>query len=247
MEEKFIERDIKAESILSYYGWDDFTVEMKGIFHRNYSPDIMSKLTDRDKIELSRDSLYHLLPENLFFNDDDFNNSEVLKEKKKKRKLFFQPFDNAYFNLSVSLEKEINNISEKHLRSMIDFFDGENFSDAEGVLLNNLNLSGFSSEIRGNERLIIDLLKIILDIKKIELIKNNDPACGELLKKTFVIHIPKLSTEEYFNKNHQVNKLFKILQEYFLPFDVEYNFKIKDRQQKFMLQENLILDYNTNI
>jgi hypothetical protein len=224
---------------LAAYGMEEVAVEMKGIFHRNYSPDLMSKPTDKEKIELSRDSIYHQLPENLFFTDDDLKHSEIFKEKRKKRKLFFQPLDSEYFNLSLALEKEINSISEENIRNLIDSPN----EDMEDSLLDNISLS----EIRGNERLITDIVKIILDIQKIELIKMENPACPECIRKTFIIHIPKLTTKEYFQKNNQIAKLFGILKEYFLPFDIEYDFKIKDRQHKFILYENLILDYNTNI
>jgi len=240
-------RELKAESVLSLYDLQDFAVEMKGIFHRNYSPDLMSKPTDKDKIELSRDSIYHLLPENLFFGDNELKNSENLKEKKRKRKLFFQPFDNEYFNFLLKLEKEINNIFGKYIFNMTSYPNWEMPQKTAEDTLDVLNLSDFASEIRGNETLIVDILKIILNVSKIELIKNDNSAYQEPIRKTFIIHIPKLSNEEYFQKSNQVVKMFEIFKEYFLPFDMEYDFKIKDKQQKFILSENLILDYNTNI
>jgi len=226
-------RELKAESILSLSDLQNFVVEMKGIFYRNYSSDLMSNPTDKENknIELSRDSIYHLLPEGLFFNKDDIKDTDKFKNKKKERELFFQPFESKYFHLSLKLEKEINDIFEK------DFLNLTNSSCFP-------NLTYLAGVIRGNELLIIDILKIILNVSKIELIKINN---SEFIRKTFIIHIPKLSMEQYVQKNHQISKIFEILKEYFLPFDIEYNFKIKDRQQKFILQENLILDYNINL
>ena len=245
MEQKISDfQELKAESVLSLYGLQDFVVEMKGIFHRNYSPDLMSKPTDNDRIELSRDSIYHLLPEGLFFGDDELKNNELFKEKKKRRKLFFQPFDTEYFNLSLKLEKELNDIFEKHLFNLKNHIDKDILPEIKEDII---CLSDFINRVRGNEMLIIDILKLILNIQKIELVKNNHPDYPEITRKTFIIHILNLSTEEYFQKNHQIEKIFTVFEEYFLPFDVEYDFKIKDRQQKFILYENLILDYNTNL
>ena len=233
-------RELKAETILSLYGWGDFEVEMHGIFHRNYSPDLMSKPTDKERVELSRDSIYHLLPEGLFFNEDDLRNKETLKEKKKYRNFFFQFFDTEYFKLSLKLEQEINNISENHILKLKNYLHNDSLDD----MFNILNLSDFISEIRGNERLIVDILKIILDVEKVDLLTIEN---SEITRKRFIIHIPNLSVEEYFQKNNQIANIFDILNEYFLPFDIEYDFKIKDREQKFILSENLILDYNTNL
>lgn len=241
-------REIKAESILSLYDLGDFALEMNGIFHRNYSSDLMSKLSNKEEIELSRDSVYHLLPEGLFFNEEELLNSEILREKKKKRKFFFQLFDTEYFKLSLKLEQEINNISEKQVRNLKDHSINRDIEPkTEEDMLNILNHSDFVCEIRGKEWLIVDILKMILDIKKIELIKIEDFNSPEIIRKRFIIHIPNLSVEEYFQKNHQISKMFEILKEYFLPFDIEYDFKIKDRKHKFILSQNLILDYNTNI
>ena len=224
-------RELKAESLLALSDMQDAVVKMKGIFYRNYSSDLMSHPTDSEKIELSRDSIFHLLREGLFFDEDDIKDKDKFEEKKEKRELFFLPFDSEYFNLSLKLEKEINDICEKDLLNLprSPYFP---------------NLTCLAGVIRGNEPLIIDILKTIINAPKIELIKNNH---SEFIKKTFIIHIPKLSTEQYAQKKLQISKIFEIFKEYFLPFDIEYDFKIKDRQQKFILHENLILDYNINL
>ena len=237
-------RELKAESILSLQDLQDFVVEMKGIFYRNYSPDLMSNPVDKEEIELSRDGILHLLPEGLFFNEDDPKNSEIFDEKKEKSKLFFRPFDTEYFNLSLKLEKEINRISGKSNFSLTDFLSRDILPETEEDFL---SLSGFVSAIRGNEALIIDILKIILNVPKIELIKIDNFVCSGVIRKRFIIHISNLSTEQYAQKNHQISGIFEIFKEYFLPFEIEYDFKIKDRQQKFILHENLILDYNINL
>jgi len=238
-------KDLKAESVLSLYDLQNFVVEMKGIFYRNYSPDLMSDPNEKETIELSRDGISHLLPEGLFFSENDFKDSTIFEEKKRNRRNFFQPFDNEYFSISLDLEKEINHISEKSLFSLIDFLSQNTIQTTEEDMINFFNVSALVSAIRGNEMLIIDILKIILNIQKIELIKINT-ACG-FAQKRFIIHIPNLSTEQYIEKKHHISKIFEVLKEYFLPFEVEYDFKIKDRQQKFILNGKLILDYNTNI
>ena len=117
------------------------------------------------------------------------------------------------------------------------FFDNDKITKIASLqfLLPQIN------QIKGNENLIINVLKIILNVKKIELTEKN------YYTKCFIIHIPNLSKKEYFEKTQQVSDIFELFREYFFSFDIDYDFKIKDREHKFILNENLILDYNTNL
>ncbi|MDR1553541.1 MAG: hypothetical protein LBS69_08795 [Prevotellaceae bacterium] len=239
-------REIKAETILSLENLSDFaiqTYENSGTFYRNYSPDLVDY--HNNMLTLSRDGIYKLLPEGLFFSEEELKNNttfketfEQIKDEKKRISLFFQPFDTEYFKLSLALEKQINKLSEKSNEILLKlFFD----KTIEGYATSLRSLFPHISQIKGNEYLIINILKIILDVSKIELIKK------ECHRKCFIIHIPNFYREEYTQKTQQISTLFDTLKEYFLPFDIDYDFKIKDQQQKFILGENLILDYNTNI
>ena len=248
--ENFYLREIKAETILALEEITDFSIltkENSGTFCRNYSSDIIDCDNINNTITLSRDSIYKLLPEALFFEEEELRNSknfkdtsDKIKEKKKEISYFFQPFDTEYFKLSLTLEKEINKISEKSNKILLDLFFEKNKIAKINPIFSQFLLPQIN-QIKGNELLIIDILKIILKVKKIELIEINN------YDKRFIIHIPNLSKDEYFQKTQEVSDIFEILKEYFSPFDTNYDFKIKDREQKFILGKNLILDYNVNI
>ena len=243
--------EIRAETILSLEDPPGFSVQTKensGAFYRNYSFDLIKYDSD-NTITLSRDSLYHLLPEGLFFEEDELKNSkdfketsEKMKEKRRDISHFFQPFDTKYFNLSLALEKQMNKISEKGNEILLDLFFDKSAATVETGRAPSLQLLiPQISQIKGNEYLIINILKTILHIKKIELIEL------DYCTKRFIIHIPNLSKEEYNQKTEQISGIFEIFKEYFFPFNIDYDFKIKDREQKFILSNNLILDYNVNI
>jgi len=55
-----------------------------------------------------------------------------------------------------------------------------------------------------------------------------------------------LSAEQYAQENQRASKVFKTIKDNFLPFEIEYDFKIQDRKQEFKLGKNLILGYNIN-
>ncbi|MDR1761464.1 MAG: hypothetical protein LBR55_03340 [Bacteroidales bacterium] len=245
-------REIKAETIVALQDLSDFSVQTKengGAFYRNYSSDLIRYDSDTNTITLSRDGIYNLLPEGLFFEEDELRNSKnfketrnKIKEKKKEISHFFQPFDTEYFKLSLALEKHINKCAEKGNEILLDlFFDNDNVAaDVETWCAASFLLPQIS-QIKGNEHVIGGVLKTILHAPKVELIET------DYCNKSFIIYISNLSKKEYFEKKQQVSDIFKILEEYVLPFDVNYDFKIKDREQKFILNENLILDYNTNL
>jgi len=245
-------QEIRAETLLSLEDLHGFSVQTKensGTFYRNYSSDLIEYDSSSNTITLSRDGIYNVLPEGLFFEEDELKSRknfeksrEKIKEKKRDISHFFQPFDTEYFNLSLALEKQINNISEKGNTILLDlFFDNDNIGAAAKTWSAASLLLPQIGQIKGNEYAIGNILKTILDAKKVELIETD---CNT---KRFIIHIPNLSKEEYFEKTQQVSGIFTILEEYFLPFDIAYDFKIKDRTQKFIVGENLILDYNTNL
>ncbi len=213
-------QEIKAETILSLENLPDFSVqteENSGIFYRNYSPDLVKYDSNNNTVTLSRDSIYNLLPERLFFEEDELKNSknieetnEQIKNKKKHISYFFQPFDTEYFKLSLALEKQINKLSEKSNKVLLDlFFDKIAETEVEHLQF----LLPQISQIKGNELLIINVLKIILNVKKIELVEN------DCYSKCFIIHIHNLAKEEYTRKTQQISVIFEILKEYFLPLD----------------------------
>jgi len=82
-------QEIKAETILSLKDLPDFLVqkENSGTFYRNYSPDLIEYDNFNNTVTLSRDGVYNLLPEGLFFKEDELNSknfqdaSDKIKEK----------------------------------------------------------------------------------------------------------------------------------------------------------------------
>lgn len=245
-------REIKAETIVSLLDLPVFAVQTKekgGTFYRNYSSDLIEYDRNTNTITLSQDGIYNLLPEGLFFNEDELKSSKNfkvssarIKEKKKEINHFFQPFDTEYFKLSVALEKQINKLTEKGNEILLDlFFDTTADKKTQYAASLQQFLLPHSSHIKGNEHAIRNVLKSLLHAKKIELIET------DYCNKRFIIHIPNLSKEEYVQKVKQISDIFEILEEYFLPFNINYDFRLKDREQKFILGEDLILDYNVNI
>lgn len=247
---------IKAETLLSLCNIEEnFNVRMAGIFSRNYSEDIINIDNEDDKttVVLSRDGLFHLLPEGLFFEERMLQNSEKcnfdfkstyteFKKRKKEIETFFQPFDTTYFKLNLELEYKLNNFTKIGNDIFIDSFLDISEIDTNNKYIAALKtLLPFTCQLRGNIVLLIDILKNILSVEKIDIKEI------ALFYTRFIIHKENLSKEEYIAMDNDLRQFFDFFCQWFLPVERKYDYRIKDYKQPFVLKDSLILDYNTHL
>lgn len=243
--------DIKAETIVSQLEIPQFAVRNKGIFYRNYSDDLVSIKEENNfpLIELSRDGIFHLLPEGLFFKENrlKINDKHVLEQENDKIRnerakidQFFLPFETRYFQLSLELESRLNEIAEKRNHIVSDYlFEGVEIDTQNSYIQSLLPLLPYISDLRGNFELLRDLLQIIFSAK-VEFRRNG-------LSLFLVIHKRKLQKGEYFSMDDELKHFFDFFTEWFLPIEVDFDFRIKDYDEKFTLGSPLLLDYNTHL
>jgi len=246
--------EVKAETLVSQMKIsEDFGLRWSGIFFRNYSDDLMSVKNEDEKtvIELSRDGVFQLLPEGLFFDEDhlkrksksgyDFKKEQAEIEKLKKTMFaFFNPFDAHYFSMSVEMEKKLNHISQDGNAMMMNFFGNEPEIDTDNEYILKIKpLLPFTSYLRGNIALLTDILKNVFSVEKIEIRKIKP------LFLRFVIHKDGLNKEQYLSMYNNLIAFFDFFGQWFLPIEIEYDYQIKSYKDTFKLGNTLILDYNT--
>jgi len=259
---------IKAESLLSSFldSCSNTNIEFQGVFSRNYHNDIIElndTIISKENslyLWLSRDSMFHILPEGLFFKEntlrkiDSEKNNEKFKaeeeritKEKQKIKLFFNPFDKTYFNLRFELEKKLNEIAQNRTKQLVDeLFDIFHITQDNQLIRKIIPLLPVASEIRGNILLWKDILKNVFYPEKVDVRiadRRNKGQIRKYMKTT--IHIEKLTTAEFINLKKDIDVFAKFFYEWFLPVDLGYEFKIKDIKEKFVLGSPLTLDYNT--
>jgi hypothetical protein len=246
--------EIKAENLIAQMDTkDNFDVRMRGIFSRNYAEDLLSVQQDEGNFtfELSRDGIFQLLPENLFFEENklknfskgDFKDNYKQFEKEKKQfELFFQVFDREYFKQSLALEETLNDIAEKGNAIFEPLLEDVFEADTDNEYILKLKkLLPFASQIRGNLALLTDVLKNVFSVKKID-VKKTKP-----LFVLFIIHKEGLSKEEYLEINKKADDFFDYFCRWFMSVELECDYKFKDYSAPFTLGNTLILDYNTNL
>lgn len=247
-------KDIKAETLLAQMDLPaDPEVCMQGIFSRNYSEDLICVRNEEGKavVELSRDGVFHLLPEGLFFEENrikDIPNNDFepgytrFKEEKEYVKSFFRVFDQLYFKQTLEMEKKLNILAEKGNRIFLGEFLDERELDSDNEYISKIKtILPFVSLLRGNLALLTELLKEILAVNKVEL-KKTKPFCMQ-----FIIHREGLSKEEYLSMDKNMAAFFVFFCQWFLPVEMKFNYRIKDYTNPFRLGNTLLLDYNTHL
>ena len=267
-----IHENIKAESFLTSVmeSVSGANIEFNGVFSRNYFGDIIffdyERMMDKQmlNIKLSRDSLFHILPEGLFFRENELRkaakekNEEKFKaleerivREKKKVLSFFYPFDKTYFSLRFDLEKQINEFADNRTQIFIDkLFDIYDIDEDNNPLIRRIiPLLPFASEIRSNKMIWRDILKNIffpasVDVRIAEK-RNKRGLIRPIVKAT--IHIEKLSNEELISIKKAVDPFARFFYEWFIPVDMGCEFKVADVKERFVLGKPLTLGYNTQM
>jgi len=263
--------NIKAESFLTSMleSLSAIHLEFQGVFSRNYLNDIIYIDRDTDlerdrlNIKLSRDSLFHILPEGLFFREDELR--KVQKEKnvekfkalsekiiKEKQKIlsFYYPFDKTYFGLSFELEKTVNDLAANRTAILMDKLfniyqiDGEN-----DFIRKTIPLLPLASQIRSNKTIWRDIFKNIFYPADVDVRIVEKPNAADLMRgavKT-TLNIEKLSNREFKKIKQEVDVFAHFFYEWFMPADMGYEFKVKDKKERFVLGKEITLDYNTQL
>jgi hypothetical protein len=260
--------NIKAETWLTTFteSCSEINFDIQGVFSRNYNEDVISADYSDDMnhkliVSLSRDGLFHILPEGLFFventlrdvakkNDrEKFQQEEerIMKEKKKIR-LFFQPFDTAYFQLRFVLEKNLNKLAENRAQILMDaIFDIYPLESDNPHIRKIIPLLPLASEIRGNPQVLTDLLRGVFFPATAEMFlqkkRKREEKARNILK--INVYIEKLSAIEFRTLQKEGEEFAQFFAEWFLPVDLSYEFKIKDKTERFVLGKAMTLDYNT--
>ena len=261
--------NIKAESFLSTAidSIEKTEIEFLGVFSRNYHNDItefgnaMESSENQFSFKLSRDSLFNILPEGLFFNEELLRRidkeknkekfratAEKITKEKQKIKRFLHPFDKTYFNYRFQLEKKLNEAAIERTQLFIDELLNIYNINRENQLINRITtLLPIASEIRGNKMIWRDIFKNLFypaEVKVFIIEKRNQTGILSKIVKVN-ININKLSNARFKSIKKDVDVFAQFFYEWFLPADMGYEFKIKDTDERFILGSDLTLDYNT--
>ena len=247
-------KELLAELLLSVYfpnvkNWD---ASYGSFFSRNYSGDLRSVHADTRTVTLSRNGLYDILPEKMFFDVEDlrFRESRDLAqrideiyEQEKNIKDYFMPLDSYFFNQSCHFHATAADLVDNEAKWLLKLlFDYDIDAEENPYIRQMAPLLLHVTEIRADLDLISKILAEILDCKVDYRVNHQD----EVL---FVVHKWNLNSAEYVAFVKETKPLFDFVAFWFVSMEMDCTYKVKDYHQSFILSDErpLVLDYNTQI
>lgn len=244
---------IKAETwiTVNHPSTEEWIAWYKGIFSRNYSGDFRSCDPENNTIELSRDGLYEILPNMLFFtgnellgkDEADFKWTErVLKQRKERIKNVMMPFDSCYFNDSLFLEKTLNDVVSNKTLIVLQTLTGIDFSKEENPYIRRMAPALLqAAKVRGDYRFLCRMMTCVLGYKTDYRLYSD--------RVRFVVNRPDLGRYDFLSYLEELKPFFQFVEEWFVPFELQCEFKVRDytRDDRFEGQNKLMLDYNATL
>lgn len=244
---------IKAETwVTAHYPFQkEWIVRDRGIFSRNYAEDLRTCNPEEPSVELSRDGLYEILPNALFFRGNELKGidksdfgwvDKVLKQRLERIKTVLLPFDSSFFNHSLALEQEVNATLAAKTDLLLRTFVGNDFHNESNPYIRKMApLLLQTARLRGDYPLLSRILTCVLEYPT-QCIRKGD-------RIRFVIHRPDLERPAFLRFLDELEPFFRWVEEWFVPFELRCEFKVRDysRDDRFEGTNKLLLDYNATL
>ena len=248
-----LQQELSAELLLSVYYPEikEWTANYGSFFTRNYTGDLKECDAAAKAVSLSRNGIYDVLPEKLFFDPNELRDKESrafaqrvteIYEEEKNIQKYFLPFDSFFFNRSLNVRMNVNRLvddkTELLLKMLFDY-DIREEKNPYVRLLAPLLLQ--VTELRGDFDRLATVLSTVIDCRVDYCILHQDTV-------VFTVHKRNMNSKEYKEFMTILKPLFDFFQEWFVPMEMDCGYKVKDFQQPFILSDEkpLVLDYNTH-
>lgn len=262
--------DTRADFILAQLKHDGpiRRAHKRGRFYSGYCTDLVEESTVGDSVDvdLARNGLMQYLPQGVMY-DEDFlrkakdqddlkERQDALKKLKEVNESFFSFFDTIFFNRELDLARTVSRLELKKESLLLDAVYGIKIDDIRNQYVKSLaRLRLYSQVVKGNMGMIAFYVACILnervDLERRRFIAPHDNSHKSAVYAAvrFVVRTNGLSLAEYRRRMDDYEVFFQSLYDWFLPYDIEADYCIKDRSRAFNFKESgsLILDYNTQL
>ena len=249
-----LQQELCAEQLLAVHYPDikEWTANYGSFFSRNYSGDLKECDPAMKKVSLARNGIYDVLPEKMFFDPNELRNRESrafaqrvteLYEEEHNIQKYFLPFDSYFFNRSLNIRLNVNRIADDKTEMLLKLlFDYDLRSEKNPFVRLLAPLLLQVTELRSDFNRLAALLGAVVDCPVDYKMPTQD-------RVVFTVHKRNLDSKAYADFMLLLKPLFGFVQEWFVPMEMDCDYKVKDYQQSFVLSEErpLVLDYNTNI
>ena len=252
--------EIGAEMLLNYLYpelEEKWIVRYDGTFYRNYSHDAMEISPEEATVWLSRDGILDLLPQGLLSLEDDLKSGDIQERHKEldlQRHILseaFLPFDSIAFRRLLKVESNVSALLLDKLSYILKTFFGFNLEAEKNPYVREFAvLLPYIRHWRGDLEMIRRLLAAVMGcevVRRDGRFGEEDSTRGWIPAIRFDLLMPDLSGREYRRLFEDVQPLRDFLAEWFIPAEARLEINIKHHSASPRLDENMILDYNTEL
>ena len=252
--------EIGAEMLLTYLYpelEDKWIVRYDGTFYRNYSHDAMEISPEEATVWLSRDGLLDLLPQGLLSMEDDLKSGDVQEKHRQlnlQRRVLseaFLPFDSVEFRRRLKVEKDVSELLSDKLSFILRTFFGYDIEAEKNPYVRDFAvLLPYIRHWRGDMEMLRRLLSSVFDC---EVVRRDGRFSEEDSTRAWIPHIrfellkPDLTAEDFRTLQADILPLRDFLSEWFMPAEVRLDILVRHHSASPRLDENMILDYNTEL
>ena len=250
--------DISAEMLLNYLYPEEgsrWIAQNEGTFYRNYNQDVLAVDDEKMEVQTSRDSFISLLPQGLLTQESDFRGKDVAEEFKKMQlrlrllRETFKPLDTFKFRDSIFIERQVDSLLQSKLPYILSTYFGIDLSQIENPYVREAAIIlPYVSRRRGDFSFVASLLQVLFKCKvsmSKDRYSHTDTSRRWLPKVRYDLLIPGLSPEEYRERDSELEPLREFLCEWFIPFEVWCEIRIKGIPRQAGTRPTL--DYNTEV
>lgn len=257
-----MKKEISAEMLLNYlypekeYQWK---VSCKGSFYRNYNDDSIKLDPDASYVELARDGFLKYLPDGLLSDVEDLrkhrDKSGAYEKINFRRNLLteaFSPLDNFNFKERLYLEKQVSSVLYDKVKIILqDYFDINLDGEKDPLVRKLMMWMPFVSDYRGDLHFVKMLLRKLLECE-VELdlshrFSESDSTRAWLPEVRYTVVIPDLDSGTFCECLERLAPLKAFIEEWFMPFDVNFVMDIRPHGSSERGAWEGILDYNCEL
>ena len=249
---------IRAEVLLNRL-YPEFRQEWKvrcmGSFYRNYTQDVLFMDDNIKEVELSRDGLLNLLPEGVYNRHDELKGEDMrAKYKELEQRIWmlreaFKPIDTYWFKQNLDVERQVSELLEDKVEYVLRTYFDFDLSKVQDPLVKEVAvILPFINSKRGDFDFVRLLLKALLQCEvnmETGRYSHTDTSKRWLPMIRYDLLMPGLTAEEYNKRNAAIEPLRDFICEWLMPMEVVCLIKIKESGSPQLVNERLILDYNT--
>lgn len=252
--------EINAEMLLNHLFpelCEKWTARYEGTFFRNYNDDALTVEETEAKVSLARDGFLNLLPQGFITQEDDLRHGDfkesyqTIQKRKHILEETFLPFDTFAFHRRLQIERVVSQLLESKLEFILkEYFHFDLAAETDVYVKNIAVMLPYVSKYRGNFNFVRDIISCTTgcDVEmQMSQYSHTDTSRCFLPCVHYQLIMNNIDSNNYQSVTNSLDVLKRFITEWFMPYEVKCDMEIKNHDEKFVLDDNMILNYNTEL